>query len=179
MAFSERVNSWLSLIAGAGMLAGLGLVAFELNQNTEQLRLQLILQINEKIYENNRDLLGENPTPAIIKSITDPENLTYEEFLIADSFVLNQLNEWEDRFWIYENGLDSEQFWKRHIDENIYWTLGNRFAQTRWQTLKSAFEPEFAQYVDQALMTTDENGTYKDWLESGFSGGSENNESTP
>ena len=55
--------------------------------------MQPILQINEKIYENNRDLLGENPTPAIIKSITNPENLTYEEFLIADSFVLNQLNE--------------------------------------------------------------------------------------
>ncbi len=66
-----------------------------------------------------------------------------------------------------------------HIDENIYWTLGNRFAQTRWQSLKPAFELEFAQYVDQALMTTDENGPYKDWLESGFSGGSENNESTP
>ena len=179
MAFSERVNSWLSLIAGTGMLAGLGLVAFELNQNTEQLRLQLILQTNEKIYENNRDLLGENPTPAIIKSITNPENLTYEEFLIADSYVLNLLGEWEDRFFIYENGLDSEQDWKRHIDVNIYWILGNRFAQARWHSFKSVFEPEFAQYVDQALMTTDENGTYKDWLESGFSGGAENNESTP
>ena len=80
MNISDRVNSWLSLIASVGILAGLILVAIELNQNTDQLRLQLTFQANQKIFENNRDLLGDNPTPAYAKAITDPENLTYEEF---------------------------------------------------------------------------------------------------
>ena len=177
MNISDRVNSWLSLIASVGILAGLILVAIELNQNSDQLRLQLTFQANQKIFENNRDLLGDNPTPAYAKAITDPENLTYEEFLIADSYVLNLLNEWEERFLIYEAGLITDRDWKRHIDEDIYWALGNRFAQTRWQTYKSSFESEFAQYVDQALINTDENSTYRDWLESGFSGDSERSES--
>ncbi len=177
MTISDRVNSWLSLIASVGILAGLILVAIELNQNTDQLRLQLTFQANQKIFENNRDLLGDNPTPAYAKAITDPENLTYEEFLTADSYVLNLLNEWEDRFFIYEAGLIPDRDWKRHIDEDIYWVLGSRFAQTRWQTNKSSFESEFAQYVDQALINIDENSTYRDWLESGFSGDSENSES--
>ncbi len=178
MNISDRVNSWLSLIASVGIMAGLVLVAVELNQNTDQLRLQLTFQANQKIFENNRDLFGDYLTSTFAKAITDPEDLTYEEFLTADSFVLNVLNEWEERFFIYEAGLISDRDWKRHIDEDIYWILGNRFAQTRWQTNKSSFESEFAQYVDQALTDIDENSTYTDWLESGFSGDSENSEST-
>jgi hypothetical protein len=171
MIISDRVNSWLSLIASVGILAGLVLVAIELNQNTDQLRLQLVFQTTQKIFENNRDLLGDNPTPTIAKSHTNPEDLTYEEFLIAGSHVLNLLNEWEDRFFVHEAGLISDQEWKRHIDENIDWTLGNRFAQGFWQASKSAFEPEFARYVDQALRGVNENATQSWWLESGFSSG--------
>ncbi len=128
MIISDRVNSWLSLISSVAILAGLVLVAIELNQNTDQLRLQLVFQTTQKLFENNRDLLGDNPTPTIAKSITNPEDLTYVEFLLASSFVLNGLNEWEDRFFIHEKGLIPDRDWKRHIDQNIGWTLGNRFA---------------------------------------------------
>ncbi len=178
MIISDRVNSWLSLIASIGILAGLVLVAIEVNQNTDQLRLQLVFQTTQKLFENNRDLLGDNPTPTIAKSITNPEDLTYEEFLIASSYVLNQLNEWEDRFFIHEAGLISDRDWKRHIDENIGWTLGNRFAQAYWQISKSVFEPEFARYVDQARGNVDKNATHSEWLESGFSSGAVSDEST-
>ena len=178
MIISDRVNSWLSLIASVGILAGLVLVAIELNQNTNQLRLQLVFQTTQKLFENNRDLLGGNPTPTIAKSITNPEHLTYEEFLIASAWVLNGLNEWEDRFFVHEAGLISDRDWKRHIDENIGWTLGYRFAQGYWQISKSAFEPEFAQYIDQALTNIDENSTYSEWLEYGILGDSERSDST-
>ena len=59
MNISDRVNSWLSLIASVGILAGLVLVAIELNQNTDQLRLQLVFQTTQKLFDNNRDLLGD------------------------------------------------------------------------------------------------------------------------
>ncbi len=178
MIISDRVNSWLSLIASVGILAGLVLVAIELNQNTNQLRLQLVFQTTQKLFDNNRDLLGDNPTPAIAKYITNPDDLTYEEFLIANAYVLNLLNEWEDRFFVYQAGLISDRDWKRHIDENVGWTLGNRFAQKYWQITKSAFEPEFAQYIDQALTNIAENSTYSEWLEYGILGDSERSDST-
>jgi hypothetical protein len=176
MNISDRVNSWLSLIASVGILAGLVLVAIELDQNTDQLRLQLTFQANQKIFENNRDMVGDNPTPTIAKSITDPESLTYEEGLVASSYVLNLLNEMEDRFFIHEAGLTNDRDWKRHIDENIGWTLGNRFARKLWESSKPAFEPEFAQYVDQALVNVDDSETFGWWLAIGFSGEPTDNE---
>ena len=61
MAYSDRVNMWIALIASGGVLIGLILVAIELNQNTQQLRLQLEFQSDQKIVDNNRDLLGPIP----------------------------------------------------------------------------------------------------------------------
>ncbi len=60
---TEQLNHRLSLVANLGILVGLAFVAIELNQNTRQLSLELEWQINQKMFENNRDLLGDNPTP--------------------------------------------------------------------------------------------------------------------
>jgi len=87
----------LGVLANVGVIAGIALLVFELNQNTDQLRVQLLLGANEKIFENNRDLLGQDSTSIYAKSITNPEELTFEEFLVASAMVFNFVNEWEDR----------------------------------------------------------------------------------
>ena len=98
---ADRINSWLSLTANLAILVGIVLVLIELKQNTEHLRLQLRDQINARIYENNRALLAGGATvSAIAKSVTDPENLTYQEFRIVDAHLINIINEWEvDSFY--------------------------------------------------------------------------------
>ncbi len=76
----DRSNAWLSLVANLAILVGLILVVLELNQNTEHTRLLLMDQITARMKENNRALLGENPTAAIEKSIREPENMNFESF---------------------------------------------------------------------------------------------------
>ena len=129
----DRTNSWLSLLASLAILVGLVLVAIELNQNTEHLRLQLLDQITARANENNRALLGENPTAAIEKSVREPENLTYAELLIVDAHLINVLSGWEDRFFLHEAGLVDASDWKQKIDEEVNWFFGNRFARTWWR----------------------------------------------
>ena len=66
---TKQLNRWLSLVANLAILVGLVLVAIELNQNTRQLSLELGWQINQKMFENNRDLLGDNPARIYAKSV--------------------------------------------------------------------------------------------------------------
>ncbi len=162
---SDRANSWIAVIANVGILAGLVLVAIELNQNTKQLSLELMWQVNERMIENNRTLLGDNPTPTYVKSIMNPEELTFEEFQVASAFVLNFLGVWEDRHFLYQAGLLSDEDWKRFIDDDISYTLGNRFAQEFWRTTKHIFEPELVQYVDEKLPDVDTDASYQWWLD--------------
>jgi hypothetical protein len=60
MKISPEANNWLTLFANAGILIGLLLLIIELNQNTDQLRLQLVFEANQKIFDNNQVFLDKS-----------------------------------------------------------------------------------------------------------------------
>ena len=164
MTISDNIKSWISLLTNIGVLVGLFLLVIELNQNSQQLELQLQFQANQKIFENNRDLVGENVAAIFAKAITTPEELTFEEGLAASSHILNWLAVWEDKFFIYQNGLISEQEWKRDFEVSLGWILGSNFAKKVWLSMRSEFEPEFSEFVDSKLANISDNETYQWWL---------------
>ena len=167
MRLLDRANTWLTLVASLAILVGLVLVAIELNQNTEHLRLQLMAQITDTMKENNRALLGENPTAAIEKSVREPDNLTYAEFRIVDAYLINVLGVWEDRFFLYEAGLVGADDWKKRIEEEIEFEFGNRFAKSWWREGGREFiEPEVVRYIDEALKSVGDDDTYNYWQRS-------------
>ena len=164
MTISDNVKSWISLLTNIGVLVGLFLLVIELKQNSQQLELQLQFQANQKMFENNRDLAGENIAVIFAKAITTPEELTFEEGLAASSHIINWLNIWEDKFFIYKAGLISEQEWKRDLEASLGWILGSSFAKKVWLSTSSEFEPEFSEYVDSQLVDISDNETYQWWL---------------
>ena len=161
----DRSNTWLALVANLAILVGLILVVLELNQNTEHIRLLLMDQITARMKENNRALLGENPTTAIEKSIHEPESMTYAEFRIVDAYLINVVGVWEDRFFLFEAGLAGASDWKQRIKEEVAFELGSRFAKNWWREGGRKFvEPEVAQFIDEALKAVGDDDTYNYWL---------------
>ena len=153
----------ITILANIGVIAGIVFLAIELNQNTQQLALELRWQVNQRIVDNNRDLMGANPLPAFIKSVTDPEELTFDEFQVAVALVFNFLNVWEDHYFLYQAGLIADEEWKDFVREDITFTLGYRFAQAFWEDAKANYEPEMVSYVDSLLPTIGTNTNYEFW----------------
>lgn len=147
-----------------GVLVGIVFLALEIRQNSDHLALQLEFAVpTQKIFEINRDLMNPSVAKILAKAIETPDQLTFDEGLVASSFFLNALNEWEDRFLLHKAGLDGVVDWKRHIQENIDWTLGNRFALGVYNSNRDAFEAEFVDYVDTLLAEVSEESTYLWW----------------
>ena len=159
-----NIGQSLAILANVGVLAGLILVAIELNQNTEQLTLELQWQINEQMIQNNRDFVGDSSSEIFEKLVTEPDDLTFAEFQAAAALLFNLLSVWEDRFFLYEAGLLEEENWKSYIDDDIGLTLGSRFAMAWWHETKGMFEPEFAHYVDERLKEIDTDASYQWYL---------------
>ena len=67
---SERVNRWLTLGANIGVLAGIGLLIFELQQNREMIRAQTRTQLAQGVSE----LLTANMNDAAYASILQRGN---------------------------------------------------------------------------------------------------------
>lgn len=163
---SDQFNRWLTLAANVSVLAGIVFLALEIRQNSDHLALQLEFGVpTQKIFEINRDLMDPTVAKTLAKAIETPAELTFEEGLIASAFIMNALNEWEDRYLLHNAGLDGVIDWRRHIRENINWTLGNRFARAVYNSNRNAFETEFVDYVDRLLGQVSEDSTYMWWTD--------------
>jgi hypothetical protein len=162
----ERFSALLTLAANLGVLAGIVVLIVELDQNTEHLRLQLLDQINARQYAHNSIFLSENPGPVIEKALLEPENLSFTEFQIMDAYLLNALNGWEDRFFLYDARLVSESDWKSKVDEEAAWYLGSAFGKAWWRdTARNYFEPEFSEHVDVAVARLGDGDSYAYWMD--------------
>ena len=109
-------------------------------------------------------MLNDDLSLVYAKAITVPEELSFDEYLKAGSFMSNLLNEWEDRYFIHQAGLISDSEWKSHIEDNAPWTLGNTFAREFWDLNKYNYEEELIQFVDTLLPIFQGNTTYEEWL---------------
>ena len=158
-----NLGQTMGILANVGVIAGIVFLAVELNQNTEQLALELQWQINQRMIENNRDLIGDDPTPVFAKSVLTPEELSYEEFQVASPMVFNFLNVWEDRYFLYRAGLIPDEEWKKFIDEDIGSTLGYEFAQAFWHEAKNNYEAGLVEYVDAILPNVETDANYQIW----------------
>jgi len=160
----DRLNRWLTLAANVGVLDGIVFLALEIRQNSDHLALQLEFAVpTQKIFEINRDLMDASISRILVKAIETPAELTFEEGLVASAFILNALNECEDRYLLHKAGLAGVVDWLRHIRENIEWTLGNPFAMEVYKSNRDAFETEFVEYIDRLLVEVSEEGTYLWW----------------
>ncbi|RLA43619.1 MAG: hypothetical protein DRR06_11645 [Gammaproteobacteria bacterium] len=88
MVNSDRLNRWLTLGANVGILAGLILVAVQIQQNSQLVRTQLVNDGNLASNELWVSAAGENVMETMAKAIEDPLELTFAEFLVVDTFLL-------------------------------------------------------------------------------------------
>ena len=109
---SERFGRGLSLTANFGLLVGLILVAVEVQQNSELVRMQLINDGNIALNQVWSVLMGENPTASIAKSIETPEEMTYAEYMVVDAYLFTSLSLYYRNFELAREGVFDEADWQ-------------------------------------------------------------------
>lgn len=80
----NRIGSWLQVAANIGILVGLLLVWFEINQNSQLTNSALLDSRFQSSIELSQSTFGENMGAAISKSYTDPASLSDEEIVILE-----------------------------------------------------------------------------------------------
>ena len=105
---SEKINSWLSLGANIGVVIGLILVAYQINQDAELTKVQLFSDATTSMNEFNYALMGDNPLEAVTKSIENPRDLTLEELQVVDAYLISAVNEIRRLELLRQAGLDVE-----------------------------------------------------------------------
>ena len=130
----DKANQWLMVFSHLGILAGLILVGIQIKQDNELTRVQIFSETTSSRIQMHESLMGDNPAPTVMKSLTEPENLTLEEIRVMDAYLLTAVNEARRRMVLAKEGLRVDSAEEENI---LIFYFGNRFAQEWWKEFTS------------------------------------------
>ena len=68
----DKANQWLMVFSHLGILAGLILVGIQIKQDNELTRVQIFSETTSSRIQMHESLMGDNPAPTVMKSLTEP-----------------------------------------------------------------------------------------------------------
>ena len=83
---NQEVGRWLQIVSNIGILGGLILVTFQLQQNSEILKTQVMSDESRRVTEQELILVGEEGARVWAKSMERPNDLDLQEQRIMEAF---------------------------------------------------------------------------------------------
>ena len=79
-----KLNNWLQVIGNLGLIAGLILVAVQLNQTNQIASLQMMHESWLATQEMYMAMAGDNPSESWAKAVFDPEGLSEQDLVVPE-----------------------------------------------------------------------------------------------
>jgi hypothetical protein len=160
----ETVNKWLSVCANFGLIAGLLLVAMQLRQNADLMRVQLLSDGITTDQDIESAMFGDDGSIAWAKSIEDPSDLTSAEIKVMDGYLITQVYSWQRLRLLEEEGLLPAGSTESAIKTGQEFYFGNRFAKVWWKhESQNHSDSEFVRMIDESLDELDDQRNLR-WL---------------
>ena len=134
---SSKVGYWLQVGANIGILLGLVLVGFQMRQNSDLLRIQLMQQNADQISNRLWAGAGEEFPAVWEKHIVDPKNLTLGEMKTIDAMYWGLINRWRHQYELYKEGLLSAEVWRNDVEVSAGPIFNNAYGRSYWRELDS------------------------------------------
>jgi len=151
----ERLNNWLAVATNATVIAGVFFLAYEIDQNTKQLRAQAsynLLQnrtLNSQLFLSNDELLASLIRARSGDQLSDVDEARLE--ILARKGILNWHWEWgqfvDGNLSEYELPINGF----RRAFHNGYGPNTNPFPDA-WEDLKDTVRPEFVVWMEENVI---------------------------
>ena len=82
----EKTSHWITILGNAGLLIGVALVIFQINQNSQLVREQLSQARWTDDLNLHLAMMGENPAAAVAKAIENPSALSVEDSRVLEAY---------------------------------------------------------------------------------------------
>ena len=83
---SDQIGRWLTLAANVGVIAGLILVAVQINQNTAITKAQIANDYYIADMTLELAMMGENPADSFNKAVYAPDEITTADAVVLDRY---------------------------------------------------------------------------------------------
>ena len=153
------VGQMLTLLANFGVIVGLLLLVYELNQAREFAKIEFLSSNRLAFQEIERDMMNPDIAAVWVKAAVDPDSMSNSEVRVMDAFLINIYNHWQQQWVLEQGGFLKSGESQAVLMTDVPFYLGSTFAQVWWEDLKSTHDRpgtlEFDALIDKALANTD------------------------
>lgn len=155
---ASKLANWLQIGANTGILAGLVLVGFQMQQASDLLRMQLIKDEATSYISTENTILGDNYAAVYQKSIEDPMNMSIAEMRIEETMLWSHsVYRWANTYRLYELGLLEAADWQSEVQMNASFFFSTPYGRAWWDTTYEYWtgvlaEPDNNSYIPEELL---------------------------
>ncbi len=150
----ERLASWLQITANIGILGGLILVGFQLQQNSEILRAQMLSAESRSVIDQEMQIIGEEGATAWVSAMSDPSNVSPEHHRIMEAIYWNTIESWRHTEQLANSDLVDVDPLSRVTQEAAFY-FGNTYGRAWWAVRRDGalISDELKKIVDEEINT--------------------------
>ena len=151
---TQKLGDWLQIGASIGVIAGLVLVAVEMRQNSQLVRMQLIQEETNSYIAGEMSIAGDNFAESFQKMLKEPENLSISEMRVIDAdYWGHTMYRWVGAYKLYEEGLYEAEAWQSMVDLDASFMFGNPYGRAWWDSNRTnvLIPKAMVDYIDDAL----------------------------
>lgn len=148
----DGLNRWLTLGANVGVLIGLLLLAFELNQNRGMIRAQTRNEIAAGVMQLMA-LPAENPQlAAVVRRGDAGEQLTPDEHFQYRRFQIATFRYYENAHYQYRQGMYDEAEFSKQKEAWKSYAGRSPGSVTIWCEMRANFSADFVHEMDATII---------------------------
>ena len=159
-----RFADWIQILTGLGVLFGLGLVIWELQQAREIAKAQQVSESFSRYSQRLQAMMGEESARAVAKACTQPDDLEIEDMLVLDKYYIEVVNSVRVAYQMSRTASALAVFdWRPWLPslEEIFRTKYGRF----WWRNRYPFEEEIWEEGNRLLAEFEINDCPEYWSE--------------
>jgi hypothetical protein len=147
---TDKLNHWFTKLVNLSVLAGIVLVAIQIQQNTDITKAQMANEYYLLDAQLDLTMMGESPALSLEKAIYFPDELNQEDAVILDRYFNFGILQLQRIRKMIELGVADEELYQERAGYLI-WHLGNE-AGRRWWNQYALGEPnELSRDIETVL----------------------------
>ena len=144
------ISEWLQVIGSFGVLAGLILVALQIQQNTVLVRAELISNDSDAWISIDASKQSERFASVLAKSIVNPQELNAAEILELDGYFFTYIDQLIRDRELYDLGVFDSPM-ESLVRASLSDYFGNEFARAWWAETKWKFSLDIVETIDKEM----------------------------
>lgn len=128
-----NLSQWVTAVTNIAVLLGVLLLVFELRQNAELARLEMVQGRIEAFQQTEAGFFTPELSQVWVKSFKDPESLTLAEMRMMDAYLAIHMAQMMRNIDLEKAGLLKEGSTIALLEGDARWLFGSPFGKAYWE----------------------------------------------